>query len=107
MIFRNDMQYVKTYTNFMMQFQAILPFGLGTIPDEYANGSNEEQTFIQNPALFFTVFFKNLIRASPMVDTKQVLVLCDGETGKKKTVPVSCRTVSMQEPRTKGDVWVH
>jgi hypothetical protein len=40
----------------MMQLQAILP--PGTIPDAYANGSSEEQAFIQNLALFFTSFFK-------------------------------------------------
>lgn len=51
-------KHVLTNASFSPMFKAILPFGLGTIPDEYANGSNEEQTFIQNPALFFTVFVK-------------------------------------------------
>jgi len=53
-----NMQYVKMYTIFMMQLQAILP--PETIPDAYANGSSEEQAFIQNLALFFTSFFKVL-----------------------------------------------
>ncbi|KAM3318667.1 hypothetical protein ACQJBY_036059 [Aegilops geniculata] len=55
-----NVQYVKMYTFFMLQLQAILP--PGTIPNAYANGSNEEQAFIQNLALFFTAFFKNHIR---------------------------------------------
>jgi len=61
-----NMQYVKMYTIFMMQLQAILP--PGSIPNAYANGSNDEQAFIQNLALFFTAFFKSHIRileASP------------------------------------------
>ncbi|XP_058072519.1 protein EXPORTIN 1A-like [Magnolia sinica] len=52
-----DMQYVKMYTIFMVQLQSILPPGTN-IPDAYANGSSEEQAFIQNLALFFTSFFK-------------------------------------------------
>ncbi|XP_062189528.1 protein EXPORTIN 1A-like [Phragmites australis] len=55
-----NMQYVKMYTVFMMQLQAIL--SSGSISDAYANGSNEEQAFIQNLALFLTSFFKNHIR---------------------------------------------
>ncbi|GJM97310.1 hypothetical protein PR202_ga14229 [Eleusine coracana subsp. coracana] len=55
-----NMQYVKMYTIFMMQLQSILP--PETIPDAYANGSSEEQAFIQNLALFFTSFFKNHMR---------------------------------------------
>ncbi|XP_010931803.1 protein EXPORTIN 1A [Elaeis guineensis] len=56
-----DMQYVKMYTIFMMQLQTILPPGTN-IPDAYANGSSEEQAFIQNLALFFTSFYKSHIR---------------------------------------------
>ncbi|KAJ6837558.1 protein EXPORTIN 1A [Iris pallida] len=52
-----DMQYVKMYTIFMVQLQTILPPGTN-IPDAYANGSSEEQAFIQNLAMFFTSFFK-------------------------------------------------
>ncbi|XP_021309740.1 protein EXPORTIN 1A isoform X2 [Sorghum bicolor] len=55
-----DMQYVKMYEVFMLQLQAILP--CGTISDGYANGSNEEQAFIQNLALLLTSFFKNHMR---------------------------------------------
>ncbi|AQK61480.1 Protein EXPORTIN 1A [Zea mays] len=55
-----NVQYVKMYTFFMIQLQAILP--PEKIPDAYANGSTEEQAFIQNLALFFTSFFKNHMR---------------------------------------------
>ncbi|XP_077221568.1 protein EXPORTIN 1A-like isoform X1 [Tasmannia lanceolata] len=56
-----DLQYVKMYTVFMVQLQGILPPG-PNIPDAYANGSSEEQAFIQNLALFFTSFYKAHIR---------------------------------------------
>ncbi|XP_078175764.1 protein EXPORTIN 1A-like [Carex rostrata] len=56
-----DMQYVKMYNIFMAQLQNILPPGTN-IPDAYANGSSEEQAFINNLALFFTSFFKVHIR---------------------------------------------
>lgn len=54
-------QYVKLYNIFMAQLQAILPANTN-IPDAYANGSPDEQAFIQNLALFFTSFFKSHIR---------------------------------------------
>ncbi|PRQ60684.1 putative armadillo-like helical protein [Rosa chinensis] len=54
-------QYVKMYTIFMVQLQTILPTTTN-IPEAYANGSGEEQAFIQNLALFFTSFYKSHIR---------------------------------------------
>nr|QEL13144.1 XPO1a [Nicotiana benthamiana] len=56
-----NVQYVKMYNIFMVQLQTILPPNTN-IPEAYANGSNEEQAFIQNLALFFTSFFKSHIR---------------------------------------------
>ncbi|XP_027103461.1 protein EXPORTIN 1A [Coffea arabica] len=56
-----NVQYVKMYNVFIMQLQAILPLTTN-IPEAYANGSSEEQAFIQNLALFFTSFFKSHIR---------------------------------------------
>ncbi|XP_019420983.1 PREDICTED: protein EXPORTIN 1A-like isoform X1 [Lupinus angustifolius] len=56
-----DAQYVKMYTIFMIQLQSILP-PTTNIPEAYAHGSNEEQAFIQNLALFFTSFYKVHIR---------------------------------------------
>ncbi|ERN19641.1 hypothetical protein AMTR_s00062p00152740 [Amborella trichopoda] len=56
-----DMHYVKLYNIFMVHLQTILPPGTN-IPDAYANGSSDEQAFIQNLALFFTSFFKSHIR---------------------------------------------
>ncbi|KAG6752113.1 hypothetical protein POTOM_044332 [Populus tomentosa] len=52
-----NIQYVKMYNFFMVQLQAILPLTTN-IPEAYANGSSEEQAFIQNLALFFTSFYK-------------------------------------------------
>ncbi|KAL6122954.1 hypothetical protein ACLB2K_075478 [Fragaria x ananassa] len=54
-------QYVKMYMIFVVQLQTILPTTTN-IPEAYANGSSEEQAFIQNLALFFTSFFKSHIR---------------------------------------------
>ncbi|XP_019199745.1 PREDICTED: protein EXPORTIN 1A isoform X2 [Ipomoea nil] len=56
-----NMQYVKMYTIFMAQLQTILPPNTN-IPEAYAQGTNEDQAFIQNLALFFTSFFKSHIR---------------------------------------------
>ncbi|XP_019444596.1 PREDICTED: protein EXPORTIN 1A-like [Lupinus angustifolius] len=56
-----DAQYVKMYSVFMGQLQSILP-PTTNIPEAYAHGSNEEQAFIQNLALFFTSFYKVHIR---------------------------------------------
>ncbi|GAB2227548.1 hypothetical protein Drorol1_Dr00009371 [Drosera rotundifolia] len=54
-------QFVNMYNIFMVQLQSILPPNTN-IPDAYANGSSEEQAFIQNLALFFTSFYKSHIR---------------------------------------------
>jgi exportin-1 len=56
-----DAQYVKMYNIFMVQLQTILP-PTTNIPAAYAQGSSEEQAFIQNLALFFTLFYKVHIR---------------------------------------------
>ncbi|KAL0403306.1 UNVERIFIED_CONTAM: protein EXPORTIN 1A [Sesamum radiatum] len=56
-----NMQYVKMYTIFMVQLQAIVPPTTNFV-EAYANGNSEEQAFIQNLALFFTSFFKSHIR---------------------------------------------
>ncbi|KAL8534748.1 hypothetical protein ACS0TY_010689 [Phlomoides rotata] len=56
-----DMQYVKMYSIFIVQLQAIVPPTTNFL-EAYANGNNEEQAFIQNLALFFTSFYKSHIR---------------------------------------------
>ncbi|KAF8079528.1 hypothetical protein N665_1021s0023 [Sinapis alba] len=56
-----NVQYVKMYTIFIGQLQTILPPSTN-IPEAYSSGSDEEQAFIQNLALFFTSFFKFHIR---------------------------------------------
>ena len=45
------------YTFFMAQLVAILPPGTD-LPAAYAGGSDEEQAFVQNLALFLTSFFR-------------------------------------------------
>ncbi|CAL9009009.1 unnamed protein product [Prunus brigantina] len=52
-----NVQYVKMYNIFMVQLQTILP-STTNIPQAYANGSSDEQAFIQNLALFLTSFNK-------------------------------------------------
>ncbi|KAL0299807.1 UNVERIFIED_CONTAM: protein EXPORTIN 1A [Sesamum radiatum] len=54
-----NMQYVKMYTIFMVQLQNILPPTTNFV-EAYANGTTEEQAFIQNLALFFTSFYKDM-----------------------------------------------
>ena len=45
------------YKIFIQQLRLILPLGTN-IPAAYEQGSDEEQAFVQNLALFFTAFFK-------------------------------------------------
>ncbi|XP_042047123.1 protein EXPORTIN 1A-like [Salvia splendens] len=54
-------QYVNMYSIFMVQLQNILPSHTNFL-EAYANGTSEEQAFIQNLALFFTSFYKAHIR---------------------------------------------
>ncbi|KAL1539839.1 Exportin-1 [Salvia divinorum] len=54
-------EYVKMYAIFMVQLQNILPSNTNFV-EAYANGTSEEQAFIQNLALFFTSFYKAHIR---------------------------------------------
>lgn len=62
-----NLQYVNMYNVFMLQLQNVLPTS-ANIPEAYANGSSEEQAFIQNLALFFTSFYKFHIR---VLESKQ------------------------------------
>ena len=47
----------RLFTIFMTQLQGILDPSIN-IPVAYDNGSDEEQAFIQNLAIFFTTFFR-------------------------------------------------
>ena len=49
--------FVNLYNIFIQQLQVVLP-NWQAIPAAYENGSEEEQAFIQNLALFFTAFYK-------------------------------------------------
>eukprot|EP00252_Welwitschia_mirabilis_P021498 TRINITY_DN552_c0_g1_i7.p1 TRINITY_DN552_c0_g1~~TRINITY_DN552_c0_g1_i7.p1 ORF type:complete len:1076 (+),score=191.44 TRINITY_DN552_c0_g1_i7:303-3530(+) len=69
-----DEQFVKLYTFFMHQLQIVIPPSTN-IADAYANGSTEEQAFIQNLALFFTSFFKNHIRSLETTDENKAALL--------------------------------
>lgn len=50
-------EFEKLYRVFIQQLQVVLPQGTN-IPVAYEHGSDEEQAFVQNLALFFTAFFK-------------------------------------------------
>ena len=47
----------KLYLVFIQQLQVVLPPGTN-IPVAYESGTEEEQNFVQNLALFLTAFFK-------------------------------------------------
>lgn len=49
--------FASLYKIFIQQLQLILPPSTN-IPSAYEQGSDEEQAFVQNLALFFTAFFK-------------------------------------------------
>lgn len=55
-------KFVHMYSMFMSRLSTMLPQGTN-IPEAYANGSDEDQAFVQNLALFFTAFFKTHIHA--------------------------------------------
>lgn len=56
----HNSHFVSMYVIFIQQLQVILP-QWGAIPSAYEQGSDEEQGFIQNLALFFTAFFKVIV----------------------------------------------
>lgn len=63
------------YRIFMSQLQQIVPITVN-IPEAYEKGTDEQQKFIQNLALFFTGFFKahiGLLETSP--ENQQLLLL--------------------------------
>lgn len=57
----------SVYKVFMMQLQQVVPANVN-IPDAYDKGTDDQQKFVQNLALFFTGFFKahvQLLEANP------------------------------------------
>lgn len=52
-----DPKFATLYAIFMSQLAPVLPPGTN-IPDAYAVGSDDDQAFVQNLALFFTAFFR-------------------------------------------------
>ena len=56
-----DNDFVKLYVTVITQLQSILPRTV-KIAEAYANGSDDEQAFIQNLAIFLTQFFKHHIQ---------------------------------------------
>ena len=52
-----ESHFINLYNIFIQQLQVVLPQN-SAIPAAYENGSDEEQDFVQNLALFFTAFFK-------------------------------------------------
>ncbi|KAL1550627.1 Exportin-1 [Salvia divinorum] len=67
-------EYVKMYSIFMVQLQAIVPSTTNFV-EAYANGNSEEQAFIQNLALFFTSFYKCHIRVLESVQENMNILL--------------------------------
>ncbi|XP_047980580.1 protein EXPORTIN 1A isoform X2 [Salvia hispanica] len=67
-------QYVNMYSVFMVQLQNILPSHTNFL-EAYANGTSEEQAFIQNLALFFTSFYKAHIRILESLQENKNLLL--------------------------------
>ena len=55
-----DQHFVKLYVAVVEQLQQILPRSV-KIAEAYANGSDDEQAYIQNLAIFLTQFFKHHI----------------------------------------------
>lgn len=62
----------KLYKVFIQQLRVVLPEGTN-IPVAYEHGSDEEQAFVQNLALFFTAFFK--VRRSSLSNLTPLLLL--------------------------------
>jgi len=63
-----DRAFVKMYSIFITNLQLVLPRGTN-IPEAYANGSDDDQEFVQNLALFLSAFFENhiaLLEGGPM-----------------------------------------
>lgn len=56
--------FLSMYTIFIQQLQLILPQGTN-IPAAYEQGSDDEQAFVQNLALFFTAFFRVCCHIKP------------------------------------------
>ena len=52
-----DSKFSNLYAYFSAQLAPLLPPG-ANIPEAYANGSDEDQAFVQNLALFYTAFFR-------------------------------------------------
>lgn len=50
-------QFEQFYKIFMTQLQVVVPPNVN-IPEAYERGTDEQQKFVQNLALFFTGFFK-------------------------------------------------
>jgi hypothetical protein len=55
-----DQHFVKLYVTVITQLQLILPRTV-KVAEAYANGSDDEQAYIQNLAIFLTQFFKHHI----------------------------------------------
>jgi len=53
----HDSKFVNLYNAFMNQLSTILPPGTN-MPEAYSHGSDDDQAFVQNLALFFTSFFR-------------------------------------------------
>ncbi len=50
-------QFVRFYNIFMQQLAVVVPPSVN-LPEAYEKGTDDQQKFVQNLALFFTSFFK-------------------------------------------------
>lgn len=67
-------QFAKFYDYFMRQLVLVVPPSVN-IPEAYEKGTDEQQKFVQNLALFFTSFFKAHITILETPETQAQLLL--------------------------------
>ncbi len=65
-----DAQFVQLYVIFMNQLVTVLPI-TADIPKAYEQGSDDEQEFVQNLAIFLTGFLK--VRRTPLSASRAVV----------------------------------
>lgn len=73
----HDGKFVTMYSVFMRQLAFMLPEGTN-IPQAHANGSDEDQAFVQNLALFFTSFFRAHMPALETASNESQMELLKG-----------------------------
>ncbi|KAL6069759.1 Exportin-1 [Balamuthia mandrillaris] len=70
---QNEGIFTQLFTGFMQQLHNILPPSTN-LAEVYENGTEEQQQFIQNLAIFFGVFFKNHLKVLESEGTHMLLL---------------------------------